>query len=86
MRTITITVRATIELPIDRPAADYMRAVGNVLADRLPRMAPDLAADDTLAKRWKLGDVEFDLHGTVSAADAAAEPPASAEPTQGSLL
>lgn len=62
-RRITVSVQATIYLPDQTPGNDYVRAVGNYLADKLGTM-PSTGAD--FSHVWRPGrDVEVLVDGNI---------------------
>jgi hypothetical protein len=84
MRRITVSVQAVINLPDDTPGNDYVRAVGNFLADKLGTL-PSTGAG--FCHEWKPGrDVEIRVDGGIVSELGAETYPIFRDAEQGALL
>lgn len=78
-RRITVSVQATISLPDNTPGNDYVRAVGNYLADKLGAL-PSTGA--TFNHQWRPGrEVDVLVEGHITS-----EASAFQDAQQGALL
>jgi len=83
-RRITVSVQAVINLPDDRPGNDYVRAVGNYIADKLGTL-PSTGAG--FGHEWQPGrDVEIRVDGGITSEMGAEIYPIFKDAQQGELL